>query len=56
MPAGKTSKAERAERLAAALRANLRRRKAQLRGRREDCENTPADSHVDGHEEIEKPA
>ncbi len=36
----KTAQEERAERLAAELRANLRRRKAQVRGR--DAAETPA--------------
>ena len=42
----KTKRDERAERLAEALRANLRRRKDQARGRRDGGE--PADDEPDG--------
>jgi hypothetical protein len=46
-PAARTGKDERAERLAAALRENLRRRKAQARGRRAENSDGAGDKPAD---------
>ncbi len=48
-PAPKSAKDERAERLAVELRANLRRRKAQARGR-DGAENAPAEPERPGED------
>lgn len=47
---------EKAERLAAALRANLARRKAQARGRRAAAEDDPPPPSPQGAETAETPA
>ena len=55
MTQGKSDERERrAERLAAALKQNLRRRKAQARGREEEAANDQAEPRA-ASEQVEKP-
>ncbi len=51
---GAAAKLERQERQAKSLRDNLKRRKAQVRGRGTDVVEPPADTHVDSPESPDK--
>ncbi|MEL6220719.1 MAG: hypothetical protein AAFR79_20070 [Pseudomonadota bacterium] len=53
---GTPAKQERGARLAEALRANLRRRKAQARARREDVATAPSSGHGTASEDGEDPS